>query len=322
MPATVAVIIEWENALLSDVDRARRMLAALDEQAKAYARGHNTRFDLLVMYDPGSVDISVPKTTVDQEIDPADWPGEVRFVAAPHLHYFDQKNLGARSTDAEAILYLDSDVVPDAGWLGHLLDGLDQPGVQVVGGQTYLATDTLLDRLFAGFWFFPVDPKLKGLRPMGVFYANNVIFRREVLERYRFEPASAYRGQSTALARQLRRDGVPIHRHGEATMSHPAPENLNHVFARAVVHGYDNVYWARQKPHGAWLASPLGALGRFLASFFSLFSTVPKRAQALHLGVLTAIGSFFFGAFFALIIFGAEIVAFFSPDLIRKNIQI
>jgi GT2 family glycosyltransferase len=322
MPATVAVIIEWENALLSEVDRARRMLATLDEQAKAYARGHNTRFELLVMYDPGVVDLSVPKSTVEDEIDTANWPGEVKFLESPGLHYFDQKNLGARSTTAEVIMFLDSDVVPDAGWLAHLLDSLDSPDVQVVGGQTYLDTNTLLDRLFAGFWFFPVDPRLKGLRPIGTFWANNVAFRREILEQYRFEPATAYRGQSTALARQLRRDGINIFRHGEATMSHPAPGSLEHVVARAIVHGYDNVYWARHKPHGAWLASPLGALGRFLGSFFSLFTTVPQRAKALKLGIPTATGSFFLGLLFYLIIFGSEIVAFFAPDLIRNNIQV
>jgi cellulose synthase/poly-beta-1,6-N-acetylglucosamine synthase-like glycosyltransferase len=321
MPATVAIVIEWENAILSDVDRAREMLRHVNSQAISFARSHNTRFELVVMYDPRSVPLDVPKTTVDEQVNPQTWPGEIRFVEAPDLHYFEQKNLGTRVTSADAVLFVDSDVVPDAGWMAHMLEALDRPDVDLVSGQTYLATDTLLDRLFAGFWFFKPNPGNPELRRFGGFYANNFAARREVLERYPFAPAESYRGQCAALSRRMRADGVRMWRHGDATVSHPAPESLGHAFARAICHGYDNVYWQRLKPHGWLLASPIGAFLRWLNSIATLLVNVPSRMKVLRLGVPTAIGSFFFGLGFNTIIFGAEVVAWVAPGFIRKHVH-
>lgn len=321
MPSTVSIVVEWKNALLSDVGRARQMLSTLGEQARAYARSHNTRFELLVAYDPGEIDLAVPRSTVEDELDPASWPGEVRYVAAPGLHYFEQKDLGAASTSAETIVFLDSDVVPDAGWLGYLLDATDRPGVQVVGGHTYLAQDKLLDRLFSGFWFFEPNPRQTGVTPAGHFYANNVAFKREVLERYRFGRADSYRGQCVQLARRLEADGISIWRAADAAVSHPAPDGLRHALIRAICQGYDNVYWRRRRPLGWLHASPLGGAVRLLRSIGKSGATVLSRARPLGLAPLTAIGSFAFGAGFALVIYGSEIVAYFAPGVIRNHVQ-
>lgn len=322
MPATVSIVVEWENALLSDVDRARRMLSALSQQAQAYARAHNSRLELVVAYDPGEIDVSVPRSTVEDEVDLARWPGDIRYIEAPGLHYFEQKNLGAAVTTSEAVVFLDSDVVPDTGWLGHLLAALDRPEVQVVGGHTYLAQDKPLDRLFSGFWFFEPNPRESGVTQTGHFYANNVAFRRELLGRYAFGTADCYRGQCVELARRLRADGVPIWRAADAAVSHPAPDGLGHAFIRAVCQGYDNVYWRRQKrPLGLLHASPLGGAVRLLRSIGKNGVNVATRARALTLDPLTATGSFIFGVGFALVIYGSEIVAYFAPGLIRRHIQ-
>lgn len=321
MPSTVSIVIEWENALLSDVGRARQMLSTLGEQARAYARTHNTRFELLVAYDPGEIDIAVPRSTVEDELDPANWPGEVRYVAAPGLHYFEQKDLGAASTGAEMVVFLDSDVVPDAGWLGYMLDAIDRPDVQVVGGHTYLAQDKLLDRLFSGFWFFEPNPGQAGVTRAGHFYANNVAFKREVLERHRFGRADSYRGQCIELARRLESDGITIWRAADAAVSHPAPDGLRHALIRAVCQGHDNVYWRRRRPLGWLHASPLGGAIRLLRSIGKNGATVLARTRPLGLDPLTAVGSFAFGAGFALVIYGSEIVAYFAPGLIRKHVQ-
>lgn len=322
MPATVAIVIEWENALLSDVDRARRMLAALGAQAEAHARTHNCRLELVVAYDPGVIDISVPRSTVDDEVDPANWPGEIRYIEAPGLHYFEQKDLGAAATTSEAVVFLDSDVIPDAGWLGHMLEALDRPEVQVVGGHTYLAEEKLLDRLFSGFWFFEPNPHVSGLSHSGHFYANNVAFKRGLPDAYRFGAVNCYRGQCVELARRLRADGIAIWRAGDATVSHPAPDGLRHALIRAICQGYDNVFWRRRKRPLGWLhASPLGGAVRLLRSIGKNGRTIATRARPLGLDPMTATGSFIFSIGFALVIYGSEVAAYFVPGLIRKHIQ-
>jgi len=321
MPATVAIVIEWENALLADAGRAHRMLSTLGQQAQVYARSHNTRFELLIAYDPGEIDIAVPRASVDGQLDPANWPGSIRYIAAPGLHYFEQKNLGAATSSAETVIFLDSDVIPDAGWLGHMLDAVDRAEVQVVGGNTYLADETLLDRLFSGFWFFEPNPKQAGVKPAEHFYANNVAFKREVLDRYGFAPADSYRGQCVALARHLRADGIQIWRAAEASVSHPAPDGLRHALIRAICQGHDNVYWRRRRPLGWLHASPLGGAVRLVRSVGSAGATVCARIRPLGLDPVTATGSFAFGTAYALVTYGAEIVAYFAPGLIRNHIQ-
>lgn len=315
------MVVEWENALLADAGRARRMLATLGQQAQAYARSHNTRFELLVVYDPDAIDITVPRSSVDDQLDPANWPGDIRYIAAPGLRYYEQKDLGATSSDAETVVFLDSDVIPDAGWLDHLLDAMDRADVEVVGGHTYVAEETLFDRLFSGFWFFEPNPRRTGVGATKHFYANNVAFKRGVLDRHRFGEADSYRGQCVELAHRLKRDGIAIWRAAEATVSHPAPDGLRHAFTRAVCQGYDNVYWRRRRPLGWLHASPLSGALRLVRSIGKNGETVLARARPLGLDPLTAIGSFAFGAGYAVVVYGSEIVAYFAPGLIRNHVR-
>ena len=52
--------------------------------------------------------------------------------------------------------FLDSDVVPEPGWLDRLLDALAGPGVEVVAGGTYVEPVGLVGKTFALTWFFPL----------------------------------------------------------------------------------------------------------------------------------------------------------------------
>jgi hypothetical protein len=57
----------------------------------------------------------------------------VRFVAASRAHYYDMKNLGARSATAPIVAFTDSDVAPGADWLAAILRGLEHGGDAVAG---------------------------------------------------------------------------------------------------------------------------------------------------------------------------------------------
>ncbi|MEW6753974.1 MAG: hypothetical protein AB1505_23795 [Candidatus Latescibacterota bacterium] len=113
MPASVAIVVEWENVLLSELGRAQRMLRQVCEQARDYACTHGTRFELLVVHNPDEVPGSVPEGAVRGQIEAGTWPGAIRFLAAPGLHCYQQKTLGAGATQAEVVVFLDSDVIPE-----------------------------------------------------------------------------------------------------------------------------------------------------------------------------------------------------------------
>src|SRR5262249_45549030 len=149
MTKTVSVIIEWENAKLSELDRARRMLSQLGKQMEAAAAKRQLSADLIVLYDNEAIDESIPREAVAGAIPAERWPGSIRFEPAPHQRYYEQKNTGAKLSNADVLVFLDSDVIPDDGWLEGLLSAMEDPKVQFVGGETYHATDTFYDKMFA-----------------------------------------------------------------------------------------------------------------------------------------------------------------------------
>jgi hypothetical protein len=64
MPKLVSVIVEWENAKLSDLDRAERMLAQLGRQMAEVARKRALEAELLVLYDSDEIDPAVPRAAL------------------------------------------------------------------------------------------------------------------------------------------------------------------------------------------------------------------------------------------------------------------
>src|SRR5690606_19382970 len=136
---------------------------------------------------------------------------------------------------------VDSDVVPDEGWLAQLVEALEDPAIRVVGGETYLSTDSFYDRLCAGFWNFDVRRPGEGIYKARNFYANNVAMRREIAERFPFPDGETYRGQCARLAKDLRANGITLHRIRSAAVSHPPPEGLRHFVHRAVCQGHDTL---------------------------------------------------------------------------------
>ena len=50
------------------------------------------------------------------------------------LRYYALKNLGAQLCEQPVVVFLDSDVVPEPGWLRRLLEPFARRDVEVVGG--------------------------------------------------------------------------------------------------------------------------------------------------------------------------------------------
>jgi hypothetical protein len=323
MSTLVSVIIEWENAKLSDLDRAERMLARLGAQMAEAARKRGVRAELLVLYDSDEIDPAVPRTAVVSHIGGSAWPGTIDLVPAPGKRYYEQKNAGARMANGEVLVFLDSDVVPDDGWLEGMLAALDDPSVDFVGGEAYHATDTLHDRLFAAFWAFPPKRPSRGVYPRQSFYANNLAVRREVFLANPFPDATAYRGQCAELAKALRRKGIAIYRQGASAVSHPPPRGARTFVVRALCQGHDTIYWKSRRRFGALLhANPAASTLRWLRALWDVLLKVAMRARAVGLGPLGALAAVGMGfAYYSCKLTG-EVVAFFAPGAIRKNLAV
>ena len=123
---TVDVVIEWENAKLSELERARDMLKQLALQSGAPEISERFDISTTIFFDHEEIDRSLIENVVDQV--KADTRGDFSATITPcgHLNYYQQKNAGAERSNSDIVVFLDSDVIPDALWLERLLESVSE----------------------------------------------------------------------------------------------------------------------------------------------------------------------------------------------------
>lgn len=249
-----SIIIEWENVRLSELDRCRRMLHSLAEQiaelhtsavADRLAPGLRplvVEFEIIVLYNDAAVDGGEVERIVRQEIPAATPHCSLRIVPATGESYYAQKNFGARQANGEIVLFIDSDVVPEAGWLANMLAPMNDPDCQVVAGHAYLDPQGFIGRTFALVWFFPLRSEAACIGTSTWFFANCVAFRRACFLAHPYVLiAGSARGACTRLAAELIASGLTILLNSAAQVSHPAPNGVRHLFLRGMAQGRDEL---------------------------------------------------------------------------------
>jgi hypothetical protein len=192
----------------------------------------------------------------------------LRFVAIDAADdYYAAKDAGLAATRAEVVVFADADCWPDAGWLEALLEPFSEDGVQAVAGRT-----TYRDGVFGAaatavdFMYFasPLGPGCTRN-----FYANNVAFRRGVLDGGGYGAHGFYRGSCQVLGLALQARGVAVRFAARAHTVHRLPDSLADLARLRLLRGADSVELAPHLaraylPRGArWLAGlgPLSGLG-------------------------------------------------------------
>ncbi|MEJ8846934.1 glycosyltransferase [Variovorax rhizosphaerae] len=157
--------------------------------------------------------------------------------------YYYAKNVGFDATDAarcDYVAFADADCLPAADWLERLLEPLDGPdGPSVVAGRTSYDTSlTGIALTTLDFMYFPSP-----LRPGGTrnFYANNVVFRRDVFERYSYQALDGvYRLDCQVLGLRLQAEGVPVCYEARAHTQHRLPDTRREWFKLRWLRGQDS----------------------------------------------------------------------------------
>ena len=308
----VTFIVEWENAKLSELDRARRMLAQLDTQARDLAAKRGFTADLLVLFDENAIDPAIPRTAVSDNVDESSWPGRIGVIGVDGLNYYQQKNRGAELAEQPFIIFVDSDIIPDAGWLEALVEGIEEKDAEIVGGEAYLSRDTTEERIWSMFWLFGTKPFPAQVYPKGRFYANNVIFRRDTFLRYRFPEAEGHRGHCAALARSMRDDGIVVYRQGRAAVSHPPPLGIDHGVTRALSQGHASITRARQKK-GFLRLNPVASILRLLESLLLMLVKMARRLLASPSDIVILPLALLAGTAYYVLVFVGEIMSLLFP---------
>lgn len=310
-PPSFALVIEWENATLCAEDRPQRMLAALAAQLAALAP--DASWELAFLHDSRLVDMAAIRAALAAQ-DPG-LAARARFIPAPAQTYYQLKNLGARSTAGEIIVFLDSDVIPEPGWLGRMLAAFDDPRVDALSGNCYVEPSSFLGRVFNLCWFF--DPRTTGdrLLPHHRFVANNFAIRRRAFERFPFEGDVAMRAQCVQLARRLRDAGMGLYLHEGAHVAHPPPNGFAGLLAHALCEGEDAVRMDRvRQGRSPWRASwwrLRTELARSAERLRTSGAEVGLSRRGRVLGLLAAASYYY-------VLFGGECMARLHPRLLSR----
>lgn len=247
MKTDISIVIEWENVLLAEDDRCFKMLEHLHQQACELSKS----IEIIVLFNPEQFTAELVNSEVERYLgvaEASDCHVQVRVEAATGLHYYQLKNHGADLAQGDILVFMDSDVIPEDGWLAAIsMPFYEHPEIEVLSGHTYLDPSDLVSRAFALGWFFPLrGHSEKMAKGVSYFYANNVAFRRNTFMRYKFPemPEGMTRGACGILANTLKLDGIEIWKNHNAQASHPAPNGLSHFINRGFAEGRD---WAMQR---------------------------------------------------------------------------
>jgi glycosyltransferase involved in cell wall biosynthesis len=309
LPSFTAVI-ECENVRSSELSRAEGMLKVLAQQIRELDDQLAQAPELIILYDSDSIDPSLIRRFYESAFGPS-FKVPLRLLPTKGANYYVQKNRGAQIAERELVLFVDSDVIPEEDWLRSLLSAFVDPQVNIVGGNTYITLETLYSKAFALFWFFPLRSESQGLVSSTRFYANNVIFRRDVFRRYGFPDLPLVRGQCGVLANSLVRDGYQIFIQTDAHVAHAPPNGFRHIVCRALCQGHDYKHRNRDGLGGS--------ASRYVTALKSALQRITAHRRDLNLGPFGALSAFGIATLYYTICFSGEVITHLRPTLIRDR---
>jgi glycosyltransferase involved in cell wall biosynthesis len=264
----------------------RRQVEDLFEADPAAGTPQAPGFELLLVYDEDEFEGGGLSVLLEECLGPPDPVLNWRLLPTTDGGYYRNKDRGARAAEADIIVFLDSDVIPEPGWLERLLLALNDPAVDIVVGSAYIDPSGLVGKTFALTWFFPLRSGDGPLKPVHGFFANNLAQRRAFYLDHPFpDLVGTARGACVVLARQFGQSGIPIYQDPRARVSHAAPNGLAHISKRALAQGRDRLY--RERNFGSrWSSSWLASLWRWLRNGASAYYRVFRDFRKVGLNPL------------------------------------
>lgn len=250
---TYSIVIEMENATTIEWDEIRVGLTALANEIASVSASGFARPKVIISHAGYDADAQSLQSHINSQAPRLEEVAELRLAACPGGRYYELKNNGIRATEADVVIFMDSDTVPEPRWLSILLDPFRNPATVCVNGYTYLFYDDFFTRTFALIWFFPMargDEKFAAKRAIN---ANNVAFRGDWIASHPFPPNNGFKVSCTLLMHQLRREGHQIV-HAGARVYHYPPRGWRFFCWRALVTGRDadRKYTELHSPNRAW----------------------------------------------------------------------
>jgi hypothetical protein len=156
--------------------------------------------------------------------------------------YYQAKNDGFDAVCADRcdyVCFADADCTPERDWLEQLIAPLaSKTPPAVVAGRTSYAVNVAGTALTTiDFMYFPSPLQAGATRN---FYANNVVFSRELYAQHRYQPlAGVYRAHCQVLGLRLQAAGVVLHYAARAHTEHKLPDTRFELLKLRWMRGQD-----------------------------------------------------------------------------------
>ncbi|TGQ45841.1 glycosyltransferase [Mesorhizobium sp. M00.F.Ca.ET.216.01.1.1] len=235
---TYSLVVEMENAKSIDWSEIGVGLTALAREIAAVSSSGPARPQVIISHGGRDADTTSLRCSITNEAPQLEQVADLIFAACPGGRYYDLKNNGTLSTDGDIVIFIDSDVVPELGWLPTLLDPFQDHEIVCVNGFTYLSYDDFFSRTFALIWFFPMSQGDERFASKRALNANNIAFRRDWIVSHPFAKHYGFKVSCTLLMHELQQEGHKI-LNVNARVYHYSPRGWRFFYWRALVTGRD-----------------------------------------------------------------------------------
>ena len=240
----LSIVLEWENAVLSELKRTESLLYQIFLQGK----NSNQEIELIILHNSQLVKEDFIIDFLNKPLEKVGGINslefEIKIEDVKDAHYYELKNRGVEIATGNVIIVVDSDIIPDSNWLESLINSHLQYPDAVIGGLTSIDHSDIIGKSFALGWFFPIQKNQIGLLKTNQISANNYIAKRELLlaTGYQEMAEGMTRGACEILWKNLHKKGISIYRNLEARATHPYPNGFVHFFNRGMAEGRDALF--------------------------------------------------------------------------------
>jgi len=302
--------------------RAQNMLKQLCKQIVELSPNFVVKPQIIVGFDSNDFDGKEVEKIIKKYLENCLSLIQLNILSAPDLDYTSLKNFGAKNCSNEVIIFIDSDVIPEDGWLQGYLESFERQDVKVVRGISYMYTNSLYEKAFALFWTFPPKSNIENhLCETQIFLANNVAFRREILESHPLPVLPQYRGQNIVLSEELWRNKIKIFRQSKCKVFHPAPYGFRFFVIRALCQGHD-IAVTRKRTGNSKNLPLLNNNMRNRRSPGRILSTIRKRYHLVGLKAKDLVPALAIVISYYCLMFIGIGIASKQPQLIRNHFSI
>lgn len=256
----VTLIIEWENAIDVVDEWTHRAMDGLTRELESVAPRLPSPPRVMYLYDRDAVPEGVIDAAIDKVAPKLRRIADVEIVATEGLSYYKLKNYGIARSRTDLTVMIDSDAIPQPGWLDALLEPFADPKVMAVGGFTMLGHDDFLSRAMALSWIFNLKDEGERSAKRNTIHVNNCAVRTDFFRAHPFPDLQAFKKQCVFWLRAIQAEGHKYVRVSGAKAVHAPHPGLKFLAWRAWTGGLDSDFVAFQ-------TRTRNPLGRFLYAF-------------------------------------------------------